>query len=270
MKKYVTMISVGLVAAVVNLPLINALWVSFKADAAINSSPLSAPIPPTFEHYQNATYAAGYNFPDFFQNSTMIALGTALLVLGIAIPAVYANARLGFGGRPLANLVTSLRLLPAIFFAIPFFLMFARMGLTDTIRGMIIVNTFLNLPLAVVLLTAGFNDVPTQLEEAAAVDGASPYRTLWSVLVPILAPAIVATAILVFMFSWNDYLFAVILTTVDAVPVTVGASRFVTSFGIRWGDISAATVLSAAVPLMFAVFAQRYLVTGLSMGALKG
>ena len=265
-----TTMVVGVVAAIVNLPLLNALWVSFKVDADINSSPLAAPIPPTLEHYQNATYAAGYDFPDFFQNSTMIALGTVALVLVIAVPAAYANVRLGFGGQPFANLVTSLRLLPAIFFAIPFFIMFARLGLTDTIRGMVIVNTFLNLPLAMVLLTAGFNDVPRELEEAAAMDGASPYRTLYSVLLPVLAPAIVATAILVFMFSWNDYLFAVILTTVDAVPVTVGASRFVTSFGIRWGDISAATVLSTSVPLMFAVFAQRYLVSGLSMGALKG
>lgn len=119
-------------------------------------------------------------------------------------------------------------------------------------------------------LCGALRDLPYEIEEAAFVDGGGTYRTLRSIIFPLLAPAVVAVAVLVFLFSWSDYLFAVILSSSNATPVTVGAANFVTSTGIRWGDISAATFLSVLPPLCFAVFAQRHLVSGLSAGAVKG
>lgn len=265
-----TTIAVGLIAIGVNVPWFNALLVSFKTEADIARSPLPYGFGPTTEHYANALGAAGYDFPRFFANSLMIALGAVVLVLVIAVPSTYAAVRLGFGGRFLMNAASGLRLLPAIFFAVPYFLLMSNLGLIDTVPALIIANTFLNLPLGIILLAAGFRDMPIEVEEAAKVDGANTYQILLRVLVPMLAPSIVAVAVLVFIFSWNDYLFALVLSSSNAMPITLGAANFVTSTGIRWGDISAATILSTLPPVLFAVFAQRYLVSGLASGAVKG
>jgi len=261
---------VGVLAIFVNIPLFNAILVSFKPDGDIGKNPLGLPTNPTLDHYANVLYASGYDFPRFFANSAMIAVGTVLLVLCIAVPATYAIVRLRFGGRWILDSASALRLLPAIFFVVPFFILFTNMGLQDSILGLVIANTFLNLPLGIILLAAGLRDIPIEIEEAASVDGASVYRTLFSLVLPMLAPTVVAVAVLVFIFSWNDYLFALVLSTSNATPVTLGAANFVTSTGIRWGDISAASFLSTLPPLIFAVFAQRYLVSGLSAGAVKG
>lgn len=267
---WVTTAIVAVIAIGVNVPWFNAVLVSFKTEGALSGDPLSLRFSPTGEHYANAMGAAGYDFPRFFLNSALIALGAVALVLAIAIPSTYSAIRLGFGGRFIMNASSGLRLLPAIFFAVPYFLLMANLGLLDTIPGLILANTFLNLPLGIILLAAGFRDIPIAIEEAARVDGASNYRILTSVLIPILGPSLVAVAVLVFIFSWNDYLFALVLSSSNATPVTLGAANFVTSTGIRWGDISATTVLSTLPPVLFAVFAQRYLVSGLSSGAVKG
>ena len=265
-----TTLIVGIIAIGVNIPWLNAVLVSFKTEGEIGRGALSTHFAPTTEHYMNALGASGYDFPRFFLNSTLIALGAVVLVLFIGVPGTYAAVRLGFGGRLIMNASSGLRLLPAIFFAVPYFLLMSNMQLIDTVPGLIIANTFLNLPLGIILLSAGFRDIPIEVEEAAWVDGASTYRTLFAVVVPMLAPALVAVAVLVFIFSWNDYLFALILSSSNATPITLGAANFVTSTGIRWGDISAATVLSTFPPVLFAIFAQRYLVSGLSAGAVKG
>lgn len=261
---------VGIIAIIVNVPLFNAILVSFKPDGEIAQDPLALPSNPTLAHYANVLYASGYDFPRFFANSAMISIGTVLLVLVIAVPSTYAIVRLHFGGRWIIDGASGLRLLPAIFFVVPFFILFSNLGLQDSVPGLILANTFLNLPLGIILLAAGLRDIPHEVEEAAAIDGASVYRTLLSVVLPVLAPTVVAVAVLVFIFSWNDYLFALVLSTSNATPVTLGAANFVTSTGIRWGDISAASFLSTLPPLIFAVFAQRYLVSGLSAGAVKG
>lgn len=269
-RRWIFTAAVGLIAILVNIPLFNAILVSFKPDSELGINPLSLPTNPTMSHYANVMYAAGYDFPRFFANSAMIAIGTVILVLLIAIPATYAIVRLRFGGNWIINGASALRLLPAIFFVVPFFILFSSMGLQDSISGLIIANTFLNLPLGIILLASGLRDIPIEIEEAASVDGASVYKTLFSLVLPMLAPTIVAVAVLVFIFSWNDYLFALVLSTSNATPVTLGAANFVTSTGIRWGDISAASFLSTLPPLIFAVFAQKFLVSGLSAGAVKG
>ena len=113
-------------------------------------------------------------------------------------------------------------------------------------------------------------EMPIEIEEAAAVDGASIWMTLRRIVFPLLGPGMAAVGVLTFLFSWSDYLFAVVLTSSEATPVTVGAANFVTSYGVRWGDISAAVCLSVLPPLVFATAAQKFLVKGLSSGAVKG
>jgi len=262
----VIVVSVGLF---INLPLLNAVVTSFKTDADIASSPFSFDRGFTLDHYIAVFGGSGYDFTKFLPNSAFTAVGTVALVMLIAVPASYAIVRLGFGGSMLMNLITSLRLVPAMFFAIPFFLMLSAFGLYDSIAALVLANTFLNLPLAMLMICSAVRDVPIEVEEAAVIDGASVYRTLGSIVLPLLAPGLVAVGILVFLFTWSDYLFTVILSSSQATPVTVGAAFFVTSAGIAWGNVSAVVVVSLVIPLSFAIFAQRYLVRGLSAGAVK-
>lgn len=258
-----------IVAVVVNVPLLNALFVSFRAERDITRSPFAVDAGFTFEHYANALGAAGYQFPAYFINSAMISVGTVALVTFISFTGAYAIVRLGLGGTSLLRVVTSLRLLPAIAFAVPFFMFFAALQLIDSVFALILVNTFLNLPIAIMLMTAGLHEIPMEIEEAAMVDGCSVYRSLLTVVWPLMAPTAAAVAVLTFIFTWSDYLFAVILTSTTSTPVTVGAANFVTSTGIRWGDVSAITVLSVLPPMIFGVLARRQLVAGLSSGAVK-
>jgi multiple sugar transport system permease protein len=135
---------------------------------------------------------------------------------------------------------------------------------------LILANTFVNITLALLIFSSAIKDLPYEIEEAAHVDGAGVFRILRSIIFPLMGPGLAAVGVLTFIFSWSDYLFAVVLSSSEATPVTVGAANFVTSYGVRWGDISAAVTLSVLPPLIFATLAQKYLVKGLSSGAIKG
>lgn len=262
-------IVVALIALVINLPLLNAIYTSLKTDAAIGISPFSVAGGFNLDHYTAVLSGSGYDFPGYLLNSAQLSIGTVILVLIIAVPASYAIVRTGFGGSWLLEAITSLRLVPAMFFAVPFFLIFSGLGIYDTVFGLVLANTFMQLPLALLIICGTLRDVPLEIEEASSIDGAGTYRTLFSVVLPLLAPGLVAVGIIVFVFAWSDYLFAVILSASGAVPVTVGAAFFVTSAGVQWGNLAAVTVISVIIPLCFAFIAQRYLVRGLSAGAIK-
>lgn len=262
---YVLIIAVFLV-----IPLLNTLLTSFKTTADINSFPPKFVFQPTWEHYRNVLYAAGYNFPAYFKNSILLSIFTSLFVVLIGLPSAYSIVRLRFGSNKLMSLSMALRLFPPIVFAIPYYLMFQQLGLLDTITGLVMINIYLNLPLGLILLVGFLQDLPYEIEESARIDGCNVYQILGRIILPLMAPGIASVAILAFIFSWNDYLFAVIISLNKATPVTLGSTMFITSWGIKWGDISAATVLSVLPPLLFTFFAQRYLVSGLSMGAVKG
>ena len=263
--------AIALLAAVTfNLPLLGAIFNSLRSDAAIATGALVWEFDEGFTHYQNALGAAGYDFPLFFRNSIVISLGAVILVTVLAVPAAYAVVRLGFGGPWILRVAVALRVIPAIFFLIPFYLMFSRFALIDTVWVLILVDSFINLTLALLIFANALAEIPLEVEESAAIDGASVYQRLRYIVLPLLSPAMVSVAVLTFLFTWADYIFAVVLTASDATTVTVGAANFVTSYGVRWGDISAAVVLSILPPLVFALFAQRFLVRGLASGAVKG
>lgn len=262
--------AVSVIVFIFLVPLTGAFYTSLRTDAAIASGPFVWEFDSNWTHYQNALGAAGYDFPSFFRNSIVISLGTVLLTILISFPASYAIVRLGFGGPWLLRLALALRITPAIFFVIPFYKLFTAYGLIDRPAGLILANSFINMTLALLVFAGAIKDMPLEIEEAAAVDGASIWMTLRKIVLPLLGPGLAAVGVLTFLFSWSDYLFAVVLTSSEATPVTVGAANFVTSYGVRWGDISAAVCLSILPPLVFATAAQKYLVKGLSSGAVKG
>jgi len=143
------------------------------------------------------------------------------------------------------------------------------MGLIDTHLGLILLYTTFNLPLTVFVLMSFISEIPLELEEAALVDGASRIRTLLYVTLPLSLPGIVAITILNFMACWNEYLFALIFTFRRAATVTVGASLYITAWQVKWGHIAAAICVSVFPTLVFVTLVQKYLVKGLTLGALK-
>lgn len=269
-RRYVVSVVALVVVLVVNAPLLNALWTALKTNGEINSRPPSILFAPTLSHFEAATYASGYDFPHFFLNSILLSLGAAALVIVISVPSGYAIVRLGLGHRKLVMVTTAVMLIPPITFALPYYLMFEHVGLIDTVPALIFADTFVNLPLGLLLVAGFLRDLPAEVEEAARVDGCSHLAVVRRIVFPLMGPAIAAVGILTLVFSWDDFLFSVVLSTSNATPVTVGAANFITSYGVQWGNISAATVMSVVPPLIVGFAAQKYLVRGLTMGAVKG
>lgn len=249
-------------------PLLNALLTSLKADGTINSFPPKWIFKPTGQHFLDL-FNGPYPFAKYFMNSIVVSIGSSLLVIVVGLPAAYSMIRLNAAKR-LLGIVVSLRLLPPIVFAIPYYMLYQWIGLVDTRIGLVLLNTLFNLPLGLLLLVSFLQELPYEIEEAARVDGCGTYGILGRIVLPLLGPGIVAVMILTFVFTWNEFLFSLVLTSQHATTITVGATMFITSWGIRWGDVSAAIVLSVIPPLLFTIFLQKYLVKSLSMGAVKG
>lgn len=256
--------------AILCLPLLLAILTSLKPEQAIATFPPQWIFTPTIEHYQNVFYGSGYPFNLFFFNSFVISLGASLVAVLLCVPAAYAIVRMKVGVKRFFPFIVSLRLLPPIVFAIPYYMMFQFLNLLDTRTGIIWVGVIMNIPLTLMLLVGFVQELPKEIEEAAMIDGCSTYGILGRIVFPLIAPGAAAAAILTFIFTWNEFLFVRILSNVKATTVTVGSTLFIQAYGIRWGDVAAAIVLSVVLPLVFTLFVQRYLVKGLSMGAVKG
>jgi multiple sugar transport system permease protein len=210
-----------------------------------------------------------YSIP-YLKSSFIIGFGATALVLLLATPAAYALSRFRMRRRKdLAFWVLSQRMMPPIVAAFPLFFLFRNLGLIDTYRGMIIVYTAINLPLAVLLLMSFFDEVPADLDDAAMVDGASRFQAFWQVILNYVRGGIAATAVLTFIFCWNEFLLALVLTTGRIRTIPVASSTFTTAFATEWGYLAALGTASMVPIFVFILFVQRHLVRGLTMGAVK-
>jgi multiple sugar transport system permease protein len=260
----------ALVALLFNLPILVTILTSFKTNAAINASPPVWIFEPTLAHYATVLGDRSLNFPRYMLNSVMIAGGGMVLALLLSIPAAYAMVRFQRGTATLLPVVVGLRAIPLVIFAIPFYLMYQWLGLLDTWLGMALIECIVNLPFALLFAVGMVRDLPVEVEEAARVDGAGTWRVLLRIVVPLARPMILSVAILSFIYSWNEFLFGMILTTRSATPVTVGVTLFTTSWGVRWGPTAAAMTLSMLPPLLLGLVCFRYLTRALTAGAVKG
>lgn len=265
---YVVAIAIVIIFLV---PIIGTLATSLKTTRDINSRPPTWIFTPTPIHYEAVLnqQQQGFNFSAFFGNSLIISLVSSAFVVLINLPAAYAIVRYGAGGRFLFSFVVSLRLLPPIVFVIPMFILFQATKLWDTLQGLVLINTLFNTPLALLLFVGFVQDLPREVEESAMLDGANAWQILRRIVLPLLLPGLAVVLVMSFIWSWNEFLFSLILTLNRATTVTVGASFFVTAWGVRWGEISAAITMSLLPTLIFTFFIQRYLVSGLTLGALK-
>jgi multiple sugar transport system permease protein len=210
--------------------------------------------------------------PRYFLNSAIVGLGTTLLSLALATPAAYALAHLAFRGKPLLVLIgLSSLMFPAIMVATPLFVIFSRLGLTDSHLGLILANTALALPFVMVVLRPFFLTLPSQLAEAAKIDGCTEWGAFLRVMLPLAIPAIATASIFTFLFGWNDLVFALSLTSTDAYrPVTAGLWRFVDPNAMpQWGQIMAFSTLAMLPPLIVFLLAQRHVISGLTAGSIK-
>ena len=227
---------------------------------------------PTLEHYADAFI--NRSFGQYLFNSLFVAVASTICALVIGTLAAYALARFRLPwnlDRKLALWILSTRMFPAIVTAVPLFLIMRAVWLVNTRLSLIIVYTGLNLPFVVWMMRGFFAEVPRDLEEAAMVDGDSRMGAFWRVVLPLVAPGLAATAVFCLIVSWNEFLFALVLTqTDDAMTLPVGIAGRVTQYGIKWGAMSAAAVVAMVPILVFALSVQRYLVRGLSLGAVKG
>ncbi len=212
-----------------------------------------------------------YSVPYIIASMVVATASTGLVVL-FGTPAAYALSRFPMRRRhDIAFWILSTRMMPVVVVAMPFFLMYRSFGWIDTYHGVILVHTVINLPLAILLLKSFFDEVPFDLDEAAMVDGATRWQAFYKVIIHYVLPGMAATAILSFIFSWNEFLLTLTLTRTAVRTMPVAASTFDTATGgTEWGFL-AALGTSAMVPVfIFVLFVQRHLVRGLTMGAVKG
>lgn len=227
---------------------------------------------PTLIHYRDAFIAR--SFGQYLLTSLIVAVASTLCALVFGTLAAYALARFRLPhklDKRLALWILSTRMFPPIVTAVPLFLMMRDVRLLDTKASLVIVYTAFNLPFVVWMMRGFFLEVPREMEEAARVDGDSRLGALWRVVLPLVAPGLAATAVFCLIISWNEFLFALVLTQTDAaMTLPVGIAGRVTQYEIKWGVMSAAGVVAMLPILMFAMAVQRYLVRGLSLGAVKG
>jgi len=227
---------------------------------------------PTLQHYTDAFVTR--SFGQYLLTSAIVAVVSTLFALVIGTLAAYALTRFRLPyhlDRKLSLWILSTRMFPAIVTAVPLFLMMRDLRLLNTKASLIVVYTAFNLPFVVWMMRGFFAEVPRDLEEAALVDGDSRLGALFRVVLPLVAPGLAATAVFCLIVSWNEFLFALVLTQTDAaMTLPVGIAGRVTQYEIKWGVMSAAGVVAMMPILIFALAMQRYLVRGLSLGAVKG
>ncbi|HVF48905.1 MAG TPA: carbohydrate ABC transporter permease [Pyrinomonadaceae bacterium] len=227
---------------------------------------------PVLTHYRDAFVAR--SFGQYLLTSAFVAVVSTVCAMLPGTLAAYALARFRLPRKldtRLALWILSTRMFPPIVTAVPLFLLMRDVRLLNTRAALVIVYTAFNLPFVVWMMRGFFQEIPRDLEEAALVDGDSRLGALRRVILPLVAPGLAATAVFCLIISWNEFLFALVLTQTDAaMTLPVGIAGRVTQYEIKWGVMSAAGVVAMLPILVFALAVQRYLVRGLSLGAVKG
>ncbi|WP_307098561.1 carbohydrate ABC transporter permease [Arthrobacter globiformis] len=267
-----TLLWILLAAAMVlyGFPFLYLLFTSFKTPIdTIAVPPTILPREWTLENYANALGRNGVLAS--FINSIQTAIISTVLSLVLAVPAAYGITRYQtLSGRIfiMAALVT--RMVPPVAIGIPLASMMAAVGLSDTPIALSIAHTTISLPLSIWLMSSFFESVPKDLEEAATVDGCSRLGALWRVVIPVVSGGIAVTAIFAFLASWNEFLFALLMTAIRSQTTPVVIANFQTQFGLDWGSMTALAAVYSIPVILLTLLLQRKIVAGMTLGAVKG
>ena len=279
LEKILRSVAITLVLVFFLFPIAWIFLMSLQTNETILSIPPSLAFTPIIDNYtalitgqlRTAAGSLQLNFMQNMFNSVLLSVCSVALSLVLGVPAAYAFARFKFRlGEDIAFTLLSFRFAPALLVLLPLSLYFKSMGLTNTYIGLIWVYQLICLPLILWIVRGYFEDISPDIEHAYRIAGNSWWKTFTRISIPLAKPGIAAAGLLAFIFAWNNFIFALILASADKQPVTVGALAFVTASGIQYGQIAAAIIISITPTLALALYAQRYLVEGLSMGAVKG
>ena len=255
------------------LPVVVLVMASLKDTALFQSIPQVLSFSGfTLENYERSFRQGNYLF--FLRNSMIISFSALVVVLVTCVPMAYGITKLvsDRSRGTLVFMVLSTRFLPYVVLALPMYLFFARVGLSGTLIGVILAHLAMQMPFIVWLMLGFFAGIPREVEEAAVIDGCSPFQVFWKVCIPMVLPGLNASAILAFIISYNEFLFAFFLAGYDAQPLTVGITRFIggADVGAQYGVVAAYGSLIILPIILFALLVNRYIVSGLTQGAVKG
>jgi multiple sugar transport system permease protein len=248
-------------------PIVWIFLTAFKTgDEFLKSPPVWIPHSPTLRSFAHVIKTGGLRS---LMNSVIISTCTTGLSLLVGSLAGYGLARFKVGGDNLPFFILSQRFMPPVAVIFPFLLVFKMLKWVDTYQALIIIYLTFNLPYAVWMMRGFFQEVPKVIEESALVDGCTPFGAYWRIALPLVKPGLVATGVFCFIFSWSEFFFAVTLTRSSAVTLSVHLANFFGKMMVMWGEVGALSVM-AMIPLFFVSFVvQRYLVRGLTLGAVK-
>ncbi len=239
---------------------------SFKQHADIIQFPPTLLFEPTLSNYRDV-FVENPLF-HYLVNSLVVGVGSTVLSLALGLPAAYTIARCR--QKIFAIVILVARLVPGIACLVPWYMIFRAMGLLDTHLALILTHIIISLPVVVWLMIGFFEDLPVELEEAARVDGCSRFATFWRIAIPLVRPGIFAASILAFIYSWNNFLFSLILSGEDTATLPVAAFSFITYGMINWGGLTAAATVILLPVAFLTLLVQRHIVQGLTAGATKG
>ena len=259
----------SILAAACLVPMAMMIITSLKTETQIFDTRWSWLFAPTLANYR-AVIDDGH-IDRYLLNSIKVSLAATLITLMLGTMCAYAMARFRFLGRePLGYATLVLRTLPPAVLAVPVFVIWSAWGIGDTLSGVVLIYVALNLPFAIWLLYGFIDQLPIELEEAAAIDGCGPFRVFYKIVLPLIKPGLAAASIFTFRLAWNEFILSFILTNRITRTLPASISNYITDTGVEWGKIMAAGVLIALPPLIFTFVAAKQIITGLTAGAVKG
>lgn len=260
-----------IIAVFALVPFLWAISTSFKTEVDIYSlTPSFIPHPFTLENYKEVF--GNKTMMEYFRNTIVIAVASTVISMLVSIFAAYGFSRYKFPGKtPLLYSVLFTRLLPRVCLLVPFYVTLSHLNMVNTYQGLILVYLIVGMPVTVWLLKGYIDSVPYEIEEAAVMDGCNPLQILFRIVVPIQAPAISSTAMYAFILAWNEFLFPLLIAKDSSTrPISVGLAFYIDEIGVKWGPMMAASVMMSIPAILVFSFAQKYIVKGLSEGAVKG
>jgi multiple sugar transport system permease protein len=260
----------ALLLAVWAFPVLWALLTSLKTERDVLAYPPTVIFEPTLANYRDVLFGSASLLPNLV-SSTIVAGVSTMLTLLFAVPAAYALARLEFPGKRASGFyVLATQMLPPVGLIIPYYLVLQKIGGLDTYAGLIVIYLTFSLPFAIWLMVSYFEDIPREMEEAALLDRAGRLRALWYVILPQVRGGIAVTTVFIFLNAWNEFLFAVVLGGNRVRPVTVAMFNYISVEQTLWAKLAAGAMLAMAPVILLGLLAQRHIVKGLTVGAVKG
>lgn len=259
-------LGVGLILLLTLFPILYMFLSSFKRIVDLMNPEKLIIFRPVISNYVDVF--TKYSFSKPIWNSLIVALVSTALACVLGLPAAYAIAR--YRMRGMSIIVLAVRIIPAITFLIPWYIIFSRLKWTGTFAALIIAHLLIALPLIIWIVTPYFESIPHELEQAAFIDGASPYTSFFRVMLPLSGPGIFTAAILAFIYSWNNFIFALVLSGKNTKTLPMAIFNFISYSEVNWSGLMAAAVIITAPVIVISILLQKYVVSGLTAGAVKG